>query len=238
MKPIINSTMMFVKQIQRDGMLIMMLMAPLLAGIFFRFGLPFIELRLTTYFELEMIISPYYRLFDLFLCALTSYMISFIATMTMLDEYDHHLVEHLVITPLKRSGYLHARVSIPLFFTWLISIAVVLVFALESWPFSILVATCFLLSMMSLIFSLIVFSFSKNKVEGLAIAKVAGLILSGLIVPFFIFDFTQYYFSFLPSYWIARYALGQQAIHLFISIISISIWLLILYRRFIHKLTR
>jgi fluoroquinolone transport system permease protein len=228
---------MFITQVQRDGMLILMLMAPLLAGIFFRFGLPLIEFRLTAYFGLDMIISPYYRLFDLFLCALTSYMISFIATMTMLDEYDHHLVEHLVITPLKKSGYLHARVSIPLFFTWLISIAVVLVFALESWSFLILVVTCMLLSFMSLIFSLIVFSFSKNKVEGLAIAKVAGLILSGLIIPFFIFDFTQYYFSFLPSYWIARYALDQQVIHLFYSIISISVWLLILFRRFNHKLS-
>ena len=228
---------MFIKQIQRDGMLIMMLSAPLLAGIFFRFGLPFIEHHLTTYFELEMIISPYYRLFDLFLCALTSYMISFIATMTMLDEYDHHLVEHLVITPLKRSGYLHARVSIPLFFTWLASIVVVLVFALESWSFPTLVVTCMLLSLMSLIFSLIVFSFSKNKVEGLAIAKVAGLILSGLIIPFFIVDFTQYYFGFLPSFWIARYALDQQVIHLFYSIISISVWLLILFRRFTRKLS-
>ena len=238
MKPIINSTKMFIRQIMRDGMLIMMLSAPLLAALFFRFGIPIIEIQLTSYFELAAILKPYYLVFDLILCALTSYMLSFIATMTMLDEYDHHLVGHLIVTPLKKSGYLHARISIPLFFSWLISILIVSVFSLETWMFFNLVIVSFLLSLMSLIFSLIVFSFSKNKVEGLAIAKVAGLILSGLFIPFFISDTTQYYFSLLPSFWIAKYAIEYQMNYLLFSLLVSLLWLILLYKRFNNKISR
>lgn len=238
MMPIINSLKMFVKQITRDGMLIMLLLAPILAAVFFRFAIPTIEAQLVGYFEVDYIIEPYYLIFDLLLCALTSYMLSFIATMTMLDEYDHHIVGHLIVTPLKKSGYLHARITIPLVFSWMISVVIVWIFSLVSWNFYELLVISFLLSIMSVIFSLIVFSFSKNKVEGLAIAKIAGLILSGLFIPFFLSNITQYYFSFLPSFWIAKYAINNQIINLIASLLSSLIWLLLLYKRFLYKLSR
>ncbi len=45
---------------------------------------------------------------------------------------------------------------------------------------------------------------SANKVEGKAFAKLGGLIMLGVVIPFFIADAKQYFGAYLPSYWVAK----------------------------------
>ena len=54
------------KQIKEDAMLFVAMFAPLFAGVFFHFAIPFIEMRACEYFGKEQIFYPYYDLFDLF----------------------------------------------------------------------------------------------------------------------------------------------------------------------------
>ena len=159
MNAIMKSFRIFVLQLTKDGMLIMILIAPLLIGTIFKFGVPFIELQVTEYFNKDVILGDYFILFDLLLATLTPYLIGFAASMTMLDEYDSNLINHLCVTPLGKKGYLISRIILPLFLAYLISIIIVAVFSLTSWSFLMLITICLLTSLLSLISTLIVFSF-------------------------------------------------------------------------------
>ena len=237
MRSILKSFKIFVQQLTSDGMLVMILIAPLLIGVIFKFGIPFLEMQLTNYFVKDVILEDYYILFDLLLVILTPYLICFAASMTMLDEYDSNIINHLCITPLGKKGYLFSRLVLPLVLAFIISIVIVSIFSITSWNILMIIIISLLTSLLSLTATLIVFSFSTNKIEGLAIAKLSGLVMMGIVIPFVIIDNAQYYFSFLPSFWIAKYLITSNLTNFLIALTLITIWILVLYRRFIRKLS-
>jgi fluoroquinolone transport system permease protein len=73
-------------------------------------------------------------------------------------------------------------------------------------------------------------------VEGLAVAKLSGLFMLGLPIPFFLFSNVQYWFFFLPSYWIAKLCIEQNYIFGVPALLSSILWMKILYRKFDRKL--
>ncbi|XMB73048.1 ABC transporter permease [Mycoplasmatota bacterium WC30] len=238
MNAIKKSFRIFVLQLTKDGMLIMILIAPILVGTIFKFGVPFIELQLTRYFVKDVILGDYFLLFDLLLATLTPYLISFAASMTMLDEYDSNLINHLCVTPLGKRGYLISRVVLPLLLAFIISIVIVSVFSLTSWSLLMVISICLLTSLLSLTSTLIVFSFSNNKIEGLALAKLSGVVMIGIVVPFTITSEVQYYFLILPSFWIGKLTLDLSLNIFIISFFSILIWVFVLYKKFLRKLSK
>ncbi len=238
MNAIIKSFRVFILQLTKDGMLIMILIAPLLIGTIFKFGIPFLELQLTSYFDKEVILKDYFILFDLLLATLTPYLVSFAASMTMLDEFDSNLINHLCITPLGKKGYLISRVVLPILIAYIISIIIVSVFSITSWSFIMIISICLLTSLLSFTSTLIVFSFSKNKIEGLALAKLSGIVMIGIVVPFTLSSEVEYYFSLLPSFWIGKFTLELSFSYFLISFISILIWIYVLYRKFLLKLSK
>ena len=237
MNAIIKSFKAFIKQLTQDGMLVMILIAPFLIGSIFKFGLPFLELQLTDFYDKEIILSDYFILFDLLLLTLTPYLLCFAASMTMLDEYDSNLINHLCITPLGKKGYLISRVIFPISIAYVISVLVILVFSITNWTFPMILTISFLTCLLSLTVTLIVFSFSKNKIEGLVLAKLSGIIMIGIIVPFTITSNVQYYFSIFPSFWIAKFLLESNIIYFILSVLSITIWIYVLYKKFNKKLS-
>jgi len=83
----------------------------------------------------------------------------------------------------------------------------------------------------------LLFSFSYNRVEGMAVAKMAGLIMLGLPVPFFLISNAQYLFSVLPSFWIAKLCLEDSYWFLVPASITSAIWIWLLYGKFKKKLS-
>ena len=128
MNAVIRTFMMMIRQVWEDGMLLGALCAPVLAGVVFRFGVPFAELQLCRYFQSAEILLPYYLLFDLFLCSLTPYMFCFAAAMVMLTEHDENLTRYMSVTPAGRCGYLLARLGIPAAFARFVTLAIVTAF--------------------------------------------------------------------------------------------------------------
>lgn len=238
MKAVWRSAKILWVSIRQDGMMTMVLIAPLLAGLFFRFGIPVLESVLTSRFDVASILSPYYVLFDLFLGAITSYMVAFVVVLAMLDEYDANLVQHFVVTPLKRSGYLYSRLGVAMLVSWLISFLLMQLLALTPWSVWLSFIVTLLLTLMSLLFALIVFSFSNNKVEGMAIAKFSGLLMMGLVIPFFLSGHNGFFFVWLPSYSIAMYATNPRMVWFLLATCSSGIWIWILSRAFLKKLSR
>jgi len=238
MNAIIKSFKIFVKELTKDGMIVMILVAPFIMGTIFKFGIPFLELKLTTYFDKEYILTDYYLLFDLLLVVLTPYFISFAASMTMLDEYDLNLINHLSVTPLGKRGYLISRIILPLLIAYFMALFILYVFSISTWTLLMMLLISFLTCLLSLTSTLIVFSYSKNKIEGLALAKLSGIIMIGMFVPFFLEKDVEYFFMFLPSLWIGKFTIDMNAMYFIFALLSVLIWIFILYKKFIKKLSK
>lgn len=236
MKPLFLSFRMFIQQILKDTMLAAVCIAPLLAALFFRFGIPFAERILCEYFVKQAILEDYYLLFDLFLTLVTPYMFCFASAMVMLTEYDENMTSYMAVTPVGKRGYVLSRLLFPAVISILASMLLIQWFSLTSWAFGMALLTCVLTSLLSTAVALLLFSFSHNRVEGMALAKLSGLLMLGLPVPFFLSSNMQYMFSPLPSFWVAKLVLEHNALLLPPAIISLFIWLGLLYRTFKQKI--
>jgi len=237
MKPLLRSFKMFLRQIWNDDMLVAVFVAPLLVACLFRFGIPYLESLLCSYFHREVILQGYYLLFDLFLSVLTPYMFCFASSMVMLTEYDENMTSYMAVTPVGKKGYLVSRLAFPAAISFLVSVLLMCWFTLTIWSTFMTIITCLMTCTLSIIVSLFIFSFSHNRVEGLAVAKLSGLVMLGLPVPFLLLSKIQYLFSFLPSFWIAKLCMEQNVLFILPTLLVSGIWMWALYQKFMRKLT-
>jgi fluoroquinolone transport system permease protein len=226
---------MFVRQIFHDSMLVMVCAASVVAALFFRFGVPGIESALCGLYHRPAILSDYYLLFDLLLALVTPYMLCFASAMMMLSENDENITGYLCVTPVGKKGYIVSRLIIPTAVSFLASVLIMLLCALTDWLFYELLLVCALASVVSAASSLLIVSFSHNRVEGMALGKMTGIVMLGLPVPFFLPSAYQYVFSPLPSFWIAKYSIENSIIYLFFAVLALFVWSVLLYRIFIRK---
>jgi fluoroquinolone transport system permease protein len=73
-------------------------------------------------------------------------------------------------------------------------------------------------------------------VEGVAMGKMSGLVLAGLVVPFFVLSDAQYLTAFLPSFWVAKLCMGKNSLFALPALAVSLAWLWMLGRRFGRKL--
>lgn len=236
MSPILKSFAMFIHQIRNDSMLVIVCFASVLAGFFFRFAIPQIEILLCRYFVLAEVLSPYYRLFDLLLIMLTPFMFCFASAMLMLEEYDVKLSSYLSVTPVGKNGYLFSRILLPSLIACFVSLLLLTIFSLTDWVVPTLIWSTLLSGFSAIIQTMLIFSYSRNKIEGMAIAKLSGLLLLGLPVPFLIHTNLRFLFSLLPSFWISTYVLTGNIRTLFFGPLSSAILISFVYKKFLDKL--
>jgi len=226
----------FIKQIYSDAMLFMICLAPILYILLFRYGLPLAEEILIEFIDLKVILSPYYLVFDLFLAVLTPIMFSYASAMVILGEIDDGITNYFAITPVGKEGYLISRLIFPLLFSLVVTIIAISLFSMTE----ILLTETIIISIMSImlgyIMCMIVIAMSTNKVEGLAVMKLSGLLLTGILAPFLIKGNIQYMVSFLPSLWLSKYALESNNICLILYFLVSTVWILVLNKRFKSKL--
>ncbi|MEA5026087.1 hypothetical protein SDC9_115001 [bioreactor metagenome] len=212
MKAMIAAVRMLVTAICQDRLLVLIASAPLLAMLFFRFGLPLADQQLELYFHQSL--SPYYLVFDLVLAVLPSFMNCFIAAMVILTERDDHTMIYYLITPLGRLGYLISRLVFPAMLSIPETLLILLIGNISGLSVIQAFSASILAAMMSILLTLLIVVYSRNKVEGMAVAKLSGMLLVGLFVPFFIHDQFAYIFSILPSYWLALLFMEQNLLNL------------------------
>ena len=217
-------------------MLYAVCIAPLLAALFFKFGIPLVEVHLTALVGEASILKEYYLLFDLFLAVLTPYMFGFAASMVILTEYDENMAGYMAVTPVGKTGYLISRLVFPAAVSIVASVILLSIFSLTTFGLLSIVLLSLLGSLQSIAVSLLLVSLSHNRVEGMALAKLSGIMLLGLPVPFFVLSGIEYAFSPLPSFWIAKMALGHSYWPLIPAFVTSFLWIAILNGRFKKKL--
>ncbi len=229
---------LFLVQIYKDSMLILMILAPLLCGLLFKFGIPVAQDLIYQYLDMKDIFLPYYLLFDLLLASITPLLYCFVAAYVILGEMDEGVSGYLAVTPLGKGGYLISRLGIPTGLSFLLSLLMLSLFHMSKLSIPLMLGIALIASLLGMMEALLVVSISGNRVEGMAVSKLSGLFFLGLPVPFFVKGGVKYLLSFLPSFWTAEYARTQEVGYLLLGIAISFLWIALFYRSFKKKLKR
>jgi len=156
--------------------------------------------------------------------------------MVILTERDENVAAYLAVTPVGKSGYLTSRLVFPAAISVLLSIVILEVFKLTAWTLPDVLLVSLLSGVVSMAVALFLVAYSQNRVEGMALAKLSGVILLGLPVPFFLTTGVQYLFSPLPSFWIAKAFTGGGLWNMIPALLTSALWIGAFRHRFERKL--
>lgn len=194
------------RQIRTDPMLLASLFGPLALIMIVRFVFPWLSDWLQG--QYGFILMNYDDFAVVFLILTICLLPGTLAGLLILDERDENMIAYYAITPFTRKGYFLYRLFLPsvltvslgLLFILLSGIAMI---RLES------IYTIILLTLEAPCLALFLATFAANKVEGLALSKISGLLFAGPIIAAFTPMPWQYLAVWIPSYWPAKvYLLG------------------------------
>lgn len=230
MKRILSSTIQVFKQIKSDPMMFAACFTPFVMGALIKFGIPFLE-RIT-----DFSLRAHYPIFDLLLSIMAPVLLCFAFAMITLEEIDDKVSRYFSITPLGKSGYLFTRLGVPSIISAIIAFIVLLLFSLEKLSIGMTICLALLGSVQAIIVSLMIITLSSNKLEGMAVTKLAALTLLGIPAPFFIDSYYQFSVGFLPSFWVAKAMQNETVLYFSIGLMVALVWYYFLTKRLFRKL--
>ena len=175
--------------------------------------------------ELPRILTPFYGLFDLFYAMIAPTMFCFVTAMVMLEEHDDRIDEYLIVTGLGKSGYLASRVFLPAAIAFVVTLVLLPLFHLTELT---VLETLFLSltgTLQGSIIELLIVTLSSNKLEGMAITKMATMMILGAFLPYFMSHPIQYVASILPSFWAAKAIYEQNVLFMLPAVGTAGVWI-------------
>lgn len=236
MKKVLFIMKPFITEIKHDFMLVACIVGPMFVGAIFKFLLPVLENVLCDYFSMEYILSPYYDVFDMILVVMTPIMLCFAGVMVILEEVDNGVMKYYAVTPVGRGGYLCSRLVIPVVVAVIYDVLLLLLFTSSHMELVMILALSVSGGLFANITSILVIAFAKNKMEGMALIKLCGILIIGIPASYFISGPVRYLFGVLPSFWMAE-LLELRNIWMFAMVLITSgAWVGLLYGKFRRKL--
>jgi fluoroquinolone transport system permease protein len=224
------------KNIGRDPMLLMSIVAPWLIMAMAVFLFPIVSTLSSTYFHFPL--EAYYPFGYLFLMPIIPMLFGMVYGFILLDERDGGIISYLAITPLGKSGYLTVRMLMPV----LVSFAFCLIYLpvtgfLNGHPLALKLLLAAILSSEAPLILLFVASYADNKVEGIAISKGFGILLLSIILDYFLKGDWRYLLAVSPLWWVERTVFypENQWFYLAGAFVMHAAYIALLYRKFSRK---
>jgi hypothetical protein len=223
-----------IKQILRDPVMTLLLVAPLLLIIVFKileiFLIPFLVLK--TGFDVMLYASYVFS----FILLMNSGMLGIVTGFMMLDERDGNIAQLLEITPLGRSGYLVNRLSFASMLSVLYCLVSFAVFSLVDLPFYSILLLCFLSAIYTAIIGLLIYSGADDKVKGLTFAKGLNSLVLFAFSDLFALNWLTFLSWFFPPYWITMMIKSPDSFFVICLAITIHVvWLSLLIFRYVRR---
>jgi fluoroquinolone transport system permease protein len=225
------------KSINRDSLLFGVIIAPWLLVLSLRLVIPPLTEFLATRYQFDLV--SYYPLVICFFLFLNIPLLFGVMTgFLMLDERDNDTLTALRVTPASLQGLVKYRLAIAFLFSTvyiLITTPLSGLVKIEN-GFQILIPAL-LASLFAPVVTLFLAAFARNKLEGFALIKGAGVVLLGPLMSFFMVGAAQYLFGLLPTFWAVHAfvaALNQESylVYVVIGLIYNSLLIALLYRRY------
>jgi fluoroquinolone transport system permease protein len=190
------------RNVGRDPLLRWIALYPILVALLLRWGVPALTDRLVLRYHWDL--APYYLLLASFLLTLMPLLTGMVVGFLLLDQKDDQTLDALQVTPLTLGGYLLYRLTVPL----LLSFAMTLLLFPLAGLARVAPAPLILISLagapLAPIFALFLASLARNKVQGFALMKAAGLLFLPPVIAYFVPDPWQPIFGLVPTYWSAK----------------------------------
>lgn len=235
MKNIIRTFIPFYREIKHDFMLAACILSPILIGAAFRFLLPLIEKLLCRKLGVPQIFTPYYVMLDLLLLVMAPVMLCFSGVLVILEETDCSVAKYYAVTPVGKWGYLSSRILLPALIGFFYNLALIFLFGISGLNALMALFLSLCGSVLALITSLIVVTYAGNKMEGMALVKLCGILIAGIPVSFLVTDPVRYVCGFMPSFWMAELCRSGNYWYLIPALFSSAILLTALYRCYLNK---
>lgn len=225
-----------IKQIASETMLLLLVIAPILAGLAFKLGIPLLETKLLSRLGYGEVLMPYYGYFNWLVALLTGMLFAFVGALVILGEIDDGVTKYISVTSAGANGYLVARIFLPAIGSGIFAGIVIPVFSLIRIELVALTLMIVSTVLSGIVTSLLVVAISSNKVEGMAIGKLSGGFGMILFVPLVLKGPVQYVFSLFPMFWIGQYLQRKNWLALPLAFLLFLGWIYFLMRRFRRKI--
>lgn len=235
MKQTIKLFRIGLKQVAKDGMLLVLLPAPLLVGLTFKFAIPFADSMLSD--KLSFYLQPWYGLADGILICLTPMFTAMVSAFLTLEERDEGINAFYQITPAGGYSYLAARIGIPSMWAFAATIIVAGWLNISGLRAAALWTCSFISTLEGIALFMMLVSTAGNRVEGLALSKLMGVSLLGLTIVWFIPAPHSYFSAFMPSFWIGKIIMdGTTVFSAATGMLSCLIWIALFIKKFMLRI--
>lgn len=222
--------------VRRDPLLRWMLALPLLFALLFRWFAGLIEPWLSTRLGIDL--ALYYPLLGGALVLLTPMLFGCVVGFLLLDQKDDRTLTALRVTPLTPSGYLAYRIAIPMALSVVMTPLVLELGGFTSAGLGARILAGIAAAPLAPAFALFLAAFARNKVQGFALMKAAGVINWPPILAWFVTSSWQLAFGLCPTFWPMKVYWELEAgspaawIYLLVDLVSLSLLVVWLARRF------
>lgn len=222
------------KQIMRDPIMAIMMLAPMLLIILFKllvlFLIPFIVTR--TGFD----VTPYMYYVLVFTVIMCGAMLGIVTGFMMIDERDGKIAELMSVTPLGRAGYLFNRLLFSSILSIIYAVLSYYVLNVVELPLATVLFLSLLSSLYSTIIGLLIFSCADDKVKGLTFAKAINSLSLFAFTDLLSLRWLTVLSWFFPPYWITLVIKSPQSVFVYGWALLVHItWLAVLIRYYWQK---
>ena len=191
-----------IASVRRDSLLRWMLFLPLAFGLGFRWvgSLAAEPLR-----QVGWELSEFHPLLASFVVLMTPMIYGVVVGFLLLDERDDGTLTALRVTPLTASAYLAYRIAIPLLLGILMTPPVLALSGFSGMGIGNQLLAASAAAPLAPAFALFMGAFARNKVQGFALMKAAGVVNWPPMIAWFVTSRWQLAFGLCPTYWPAKY---------------------------------
>ncbi|WP_244908098.1 hypothetical protein [Paenibacillus campinasensis] len=187
-----------IRQMLKDPMLLASVIGPLAVFVFVRYLFRPLSVWVEERYAFDMMSHAEFA--AMLLLTVIPLLAGVMTGLLMLDERDENLIAYFAVTPLTRKGYYRYRLLLPSGLACLMSAVYLLFGGIVDVRVEMLYPLL-LTSAEAPCIALFLAAFAANKVEGLALSKLCGLLFVGPVLVFFVPGPWQAVGIILPTYW-------------------------------------
>lgn len=186
------------KLIYRDKTLLSFLILPIILIFVFKFLTPLL-------IEKIPMLEEYRTLIAMFASIQTAIMFGFVTSFLILDEKDENVMQVIRVLPISSSYFILYRLLFATVFSSTAAFFMISFTGIANPGTFSAVLLSILYGLTAPTISLIIATYAKNKVEGMAYFKGVDLLLMLPLASFFVGSSISLVFSILPTYWTFKF---------------------------------
>ena len=190
------------RSVQRDPMLRWMVLMPLLFAAGVRYGEPPCAAWLAERFGVAL--APYHPLIASSMASISPMLYGAVIGFLLLDQKDDRTLTALQVTPMTTADYLLYRLSVPILLSVPMTLVVLAISGVATIGLFEQLLVAVTVAPWAPLWAVFLAAFARNKVQGFALMKGAGVIGWPPLIAYFIDSDWQWAFGVSPSYWPAK----------------------------------